>query len=554
MAVEWHSDQILARLARELVADTDWTISTEPCPEADANLFFPYFTWGKFRDFHATRTAAWFTHREANGPKRDLWAMCSTAVDICFTCATRYLDILSIDGSAFLVTPPLDHELFRVRSKRQRSKRPVIGVSGYVYPSGRKGESLLQAFMATPLGATLDYCASGKGWPVPTKEYSWTEMPDFYRGLDLYLCTSLIEGIPMPPLEALDCGVPVVIPWSVGLLSELPEMPGIAHYRAGDVTDMARAVEKALDANIDPLALRAQVARFTRRQWQDDFARPLGTTRVVRQPLPQYRAEVGDRGVYYVAYGAPARECARKAISSWHQYMPNYPVALVAEEPLGDEDIFIAHHDEDIGARSVKTRIYDLAPEQWRYILYLDADTEIIAPVDYLFQILEDGWDMAICLNPTRYLLVEHMQRPDNMPEYAETVGLLGSEELLQYNGGVFAFQRNEQTRRFFDAWHREWAKWGKRDQAAFDRALLENPLKIWTLGQEWNTVTRYSEAVHSAGILHHPLEARRWKGIIRGRLDTAEAWAALHPGGKEAREQEANMRYKPANLLRGER
>jgi len=36
------------------------------------------------------------------------------------------------------------------------------------------------------------------------------EMPDFYRGLDVYVCTSDLEGTPNPNMEAASCGIPVV--------------------------------------------------------------------------------------------------------------------------------------------------------------------------------------------------------------------------------------------------------------------------------------------------------------------------------------------------------
>ncbi|WP_224981917.1 glycosyltransferase family 4 protein [Geomonas agri] len=45
-------------------------------------------------------------------------------------------------------------------------------------------------------------------------------MEPFYRGLDLYLNTSLHEGIPMTILEAMACGVPVVAP-AVGGVGEI---------------------------------------------------------------------------------------------------------------------------------------------------------------------------------------------------------------------------------------------------------------------------------------------------------------------------------------------
>ena len=46
------------------------------------------------------------------------------------------------------------------------------------------------------------------------------DLPGFYRGIDLYLNTSLYEGIPMTVLEAMSYGIPVVAP-NVGGLKEM---------------------------------------------------------------------------------------------------------------------------------------------------------------------------------------------------------------------------------------------------------------------------------------------------------------------------------------------
>jgi hypothetical protein len=120
------------------------------------------------------------------------------------------------------------------------------------------------------------------------------------------------------------------------------------------------------------------------------------------------------------------------------------------------------------------------------------------------------------------------MNRPDNLDECQATFLRTGTDELIQLNGGVFAFRRNERTREFFDAWHAEWQRWGKRDQAALLRALFDHPLKLYVLGNEWNTITRYDDPKISAGILHYPLTARRWRGLIHPRLDDPEAWAQV--------------------------
>src|SRR3989304_2352241 len=92
--------------------------------------------------------------------------------------------------------------------------------------------------------------------------------------------------------------------------------------------------------------------------------------------------------------GGAARGWAVKCVSSWHTHMPGVPVAVAGAEPLGCEDVFIQAEDEDVGGRSVKTKVWDLAPAEWEYVLYVAADTGLTAPVPFLFQALGDGWDM----------------------------------------------------------------------------------------------------------------------------------------------------------------
>jgi lipopolysaccharide biosynthesis glycosyltransferase len=162
--------------------------------------------------------------------------------------------------------------------------------------------------------------------------------------------------------------------------------------------------------------------------------------------------------------------------------------------------------------------------------MYLDADTEVVADISFLFQLLEDGWSVVFCTNPAQYVLAREMRRPDNQDECDETFKLMGSDEMLQLNGGVFAFRRHEETERFFRAWHQEWCRYGKRDQAALNRVLYGEPIRLYVLGNAWNTIKRYLDRSITAGILHYPLSARRWRGVLNGRLDSSEAWAAVHP------------------------
>ncbi len=106
--------------------------------------------------------------------------------------------------------------------------------------------------------------------------------------------------------------------------------------------------------------------------------------------------------------------------------------------------------------------------------------------------------------------------------------GALADTILWGLNGGVFAFSRNYRTEKFFRSWYEEWHAWGKRDQAALLRSLWKNPLKLYVLGNEWNTITRYDDPNTTAWLLHYPMTARRWRGVLHYRLDDPQAWKAV--------------------------
>jgi hypothetical protein len=393
---------------------------------------------------------------------------------------------------------------------------------------------------------------------VPTKFYPWDGMEDFYRGLSVYICTSLIEGTGHGPLEALACGVPVVIPKDVGIFDELLSSPlvegaGIWRYEAGDYEDLVAAIKRAARDSTGQEECRSHVLGFTEGAWVEghttvfnellvgkvDIANTVDVGKVIvartgnssggDKPV-DLQSPVGkpldltSLGVYIVAFGEQARECAVRCVASWHKFMPGVPIAVASDRPVGGEDVFVEAEDEDIGGRSVKTRVWDLAPVGWERVLYVDADTELIGPVHYLFDALA-GWDFLICLNAVKFVVASNMRRPDNVDECQETYDLYGTEQLLQYNGGVFGFRRNERTEALLRGWHGEWQRYGKRDQAALLRVLHDHPVRLLTLGVEWNTVTRYYPPERTAGILHYPMMARRWEGVIHGRSDSVEAW-----------------------------
>ena len=128
--------------------------------------------------------------------------------------------------------------------ERATGDKVRLGVSGHVYSTGRKGEGLA-ARLAGDFEGKAEMVAFGMGWPLKILSNDLTKRAWYYNSLDAFVCTSLIEGVPMPPLEALACGVPVVIPRNVGMLDSLPHMTGIYRYKAGDYDDLRHACERA---------------------------------------------------------------------------------------------------------------------------------------------------------------------------------------------------------------------------------------------------------------------------------------------------------------------
>lgn len=528
------SDKILARLACVLAANTGWTIGKFPDQNVDVNYWDCYINYAeKYCGYKKTKTAAFFTHYDTVLPeKEDWWTAAARAIDLRITSAPQYAGVLSALGKTAIARPALDRAAFGIET-RPPTAPPTVGLSGFVakLTYHRKGADLVERLAQSDFAHKLRLVATGMGWPhVKTVERAIGELPHFYHSLDVLLCASRVEGIPMPPLEALACGVPVVIPRGVGLLDELPDIAGVWRFDPGDYDGMLDALDNALAniGNANRSELRAATEPYTAENYVDDMTRAFESI-LFSTTRPEKCARTdGGEGVIYVAYGKPSRECAVKAITSFKAHMPGIPVALLSDSPLGPEDIFIQHPDTDIGGRGVKTSIYDLAPADWKRVLYLDADTEVIADIGFLFQVLCDGWDFVICKNPGKFHVVRQMIRPDNKDECEETFKLLGSDELIQFNGGVWAFSRNERTAALMRGWHDEWNRYGKRDQAALLRALWAHPVRLYTLGNEWNLVENYDSRDKCAGIMHYPMTARRHVGIVSGRLDSDEAWGKV--------------------------
>ena len=163
-------------------------------------------------------------------------------------------------SNAYAVTPGVDRERY---VPDYHAPGRVFGIAGVGQP--RKGPKLvIDLFYAN---IPLDLRIAGMAWPFAHSVVANNHMPQWYAALDVYLCTSSIEGIPAPVLEALSCDVKVVIPNGVGICDQLPEMEGIRHYRKNDGQDMIRAIRKVLEDKPSRGALRDVTADYTIDEW-----------------------------------------------------------------------------------------------------------------------------------------------------------------------------------------------------------------------------------------------------------------------------------------------
>ncbi len=545
-------DRVIPRMARTLAERLGWGLGAAVDPRADVVYLLAYFEAQRLRPWPSVPVAAYFTHREEEpkgNAKARLYDRVAAQVQLRVAMCRLYADPLEAYGPTVVPPLPVERERFTVAPgplpRGERGRRPVVGLSGYTYANHRKGEDLVKGLLASTAAQRCEWRASGQGWPVPTRMYSWAEMPSFYQSLDVLVCPSRVEGGPMPVLEALACGVRVVVPKGVGIIDELPEVEGIHRYERGDLASLLEAFEAAAfpQAPADREELTAAVAGHSveafmeahRQAFAELFAgapaldagiagaSAEASPVVVEGPAPplRERGTGARRGVYCVAFGEPARHCAQRLMQSIKKHMPDIPIALCAAKAIGPEDVLVVQPDSDVGGRRAKLRAYELAPAEWQAVLYLDADTELLAPVYEYFEWVEGAWDLAIARDVQT---VEHLAVRSSPEEQRATLAVASPDELA-YNGGVWSFKRSGQVARFFARWLAEWERWGQRDQGALLRALHAEPIKVLALHNDWNSFPKFQPHREGARIVHWPGAARRWDGAIRGRLDSENAW-----------------------------
>lgn len=268
----YQDDRVIPRFCRYLSDNFGWNVTSSPDYNADLIYLSGYFESQMVKVWPDKPVAAYFTHLETQPPgngKAKLFHAIARRVQLRIATAAMYSKILTQYGDTVQVNAAVERHNFIIPKRKQQNKRLTVGLSGYSYRNGRKGENIAKSIVRSEHGRCVDWKASGRGWPVPTRKYKWSEMPGFYQSLDILMVTSTVEGVSMPPLECLSCGVSVVLPRGVGLFDELPDVRGIHRYKCGDAKDAIKALGKAIEVRptVDRAALRAVTEPFSIMAW-----------------------------------------------------------------------------------------------------------------------------------------------------------------------------------------------------------------------------------------------------------------------------------------------
>ncbi len=178
-------------------------------------------------------------------------------------------------------------------------------------------------------------------------------------------------------------------------------------------------------------------------------------------------------GFVFATTGPEYTALAQRAALSVKQHCPSIPIDLFTDQPLTDDTFAHIHQLETTWFRPKMESMYR---SRFAHTVYLDADLLVVADISDIFDML-GRFDLAAA----------HDQYRNSTPatnQYKRPI----PAAFPQYNGGLLAFKRNEQTQAFLRRWEQA-LKDSKmpRDQPIFRELLFDSTLSICTLPPEYN-------------------------------------------------------------------
>ncbi len=171
-----------------------------PCQKSDINF---YVNWDIFES-KTNIDVGWFTHREFDIESSRRFDLKAKKIDFCVCPSKKTYDLLPKNKS-FIVKHGISDFFNKIKNKI------VFGIVGREYSSGRKRMEMVYELEKIPNTKFL----------VTNGNYSDEMMPNFYKQIDYLLILSNNEGGPVPILEALSMGKPIIAP-DVGWCWEYP--------------------------------------------------------------------------------------------------------------------------------------------------------------------------------------------------------------------------------------------------------------------------------------------------------------------------------------------
>ena len=198
--------------------------------------------------------------------------------------------------------------------------------------------------------------------------------------------------------------------------------------------------------------------------------------------------------VIYLAFGEPYLAMALNSIRTLRDHNPMVPTTIVTNVIAGKPTSFLSENDDWIEVedrtennRDIKTRIDTFTDAEFN--LYLDSDTEIRAPLDSFFGFL-NCFDLG-------FSLVERSMHGDAQKGDARVFPeQIPVGELPHWNGGIFLFRKNAETRNFFLTWNQRFKEMKiPFDQPSLVEAIFESRARLISFDYRWNAP--YSNTVN---------------------------------------------------------
>lgn len=175
-----------------------------PNPTADINF---YVNWAIFKPQFKTKIdIGWFTHKE-----NEVFDIKASQMDYCVCPSELSRNLLPPDKS-FVLKHGVGEEFL---NKKNNIK---FGIVGREYGSGRKNFNIIQSLKNIP----------NSDFSITNGKLSKSQLVDFYKEIDYLLVTATNEGGPVPVLDALTMGVPIIAP-NVGWCWEYPVIRYSSH-------------------------------------------------------------------------------------------------------------------------------------------------------------------------------------------------------------------------------------------------------------------------------------------------------------------------------------